>query len=363
MRETKTKNNSLFNKLTILLTVLLITGAVFAVPVYASSQSVGTIDSDSIDMANMQASISTVHSIYVPENATELKLPVYLNFNNTLLWQNYSYLSGYVLYGATPNVFGIYTGGSAQVVRTYFEPVDDRRIYGIWLEGNSLRVYFDNARITSYVGSAGYVLIGYMIYEFDPAPTGFTYFPPISSTASIIPNGYIRGSAYEYGFTDSIIYALNNASSLEDIFTILNSIDQSTGYLSDILAELQSDYTNLYNLLVRIWNTDTAVLSVDRDIYNTVLSIFALLNDNYTSNESQVAEVVEDVEQNLGNLSHDLEIVKPTGVADIADNYIEQIDTSFNASVFNILFNPTLVLMMCICFALAILSYMLYGGK
>lgn len=358
MRETKTKLGKF-------LVIILSAGTVLlnAVPAFASSQSVGTIDSDSVSMSNMQASISTVSSIYVAENATELKLPVYLNFNNTLLWQNYSYLSGYVLYGATPNVFGVYTGGSTQIVRTYFEPLNDRSIYAIWLEGNSLRVYFDNARLTSYSGSAGYVLIGYMTYEFDPAPTGFTYYPPVSSTANITPNGYIRGSAYEYGFTDSIIYAINNASSLEDIFSILNSIDQSTGYLADILAELQNTHTDLYNMLVHIWNTDTAVLSVDRDIYNTVLSIFALLNNAYAPQESHAEEVADNIQQNMENLAHDIELTKPSMVANIADDYINQIDTSYNTSVFGSLFNPIIILMLCVVFAFAILSYMLYGGQ
>lgn len=364
MHEIKIKG-SLFTWLKYALAILLGAGVVLssATPVLASSQSVGPIDSDSIDMANMNASISTVSSVYVPENSTKLSIPVYLNFSNTTLWQNYTYLSGYVLYGATPNVFGVYTGGSTQVVRTYFTPLDDRSIYAIWLEGNSLRVYFDNARIDSHSSSSGYVLIGYMNYEFDPAPTGFTYFPPLSGTNTITPNGYVRGTAYEYGFVESIVYAIDHSAAMQDIFDILNDIDTNTGYLPEIFTELQTRLPQLYSLIQQVWNTDQAILSVNQSTYTTVLSILAILQNAYAPQESQAEQVADDVEQGLGQLEMDLSVTMPSGVADLSDDYIAQIDTTYNASVFNMLFNPTLVLMLCICFALAILSYMLYGGK
>lgn len=359
MRETKTKINKI-------LVSIISAGIVLlqAIPAFASSQSVGTIDADDISANDMKGSLSTVSSYYVPEGATEMRLPVYFGFESSKLWENYTYLSGYAYYGATTNSFGIFTGGSTNVKRVYFEPSNTDNIRAIWKESTSLRLYFDNFRITGSASTVANICIGYIIYTFDPAPTGFTYIPPNSYTPAITPSPiYMRGSAYEYGFTDSIIYALDNSTSVEDMLTTLNYIDQNTGYLPDILYELQQTHTNLYNLLTQIWNTDVAVLGVDRDIYNTVLSIFAILNDQFNAQESHAEDVADNIEQNMSNLAHDMELTKPSMVADIADDYIEQIDTSYNTSIFGALFNPIIILMLCVVFAFAILSYMLYGGQ
>lgn len=248
--------------------------------VFASSQSIGTVDSDSITLNHLAAQISTVSNQYVPEGATELCLPVYLNFNSTQLWENYTYLSGYCLYGATPNSFGIYTGGSAQVTRAYFEPADDRNMYAIWLEGNSLRVYFDNARITSYSSSSGYVLIGYMIYKFDSAPTGFTYFTPTSSTGTITPSGYMRGSAYEYGLADSIIYAIDTSTDIEQIITWLSDISQNTALLSTVVTNLQ----NINGILGSIFNYLGTLNTNQQNAYRQL--IWALSGVDFASTSS-----------------------------------------------------------------------------
>lgn len=325
------------------------------VPVFASSQSVGTIDSDSISMTDMAAQVSTLTSQYVPDGATELRMPVYLNFNRTALWENYTYISGYLLYGATPNSFGIYTGGSAQVTRAYFEPSNDRSISAVWLEGNSLRVYFDNARITGYSNSSAYVLIGYMVYKFDPAPTGFTYITPTSSTVNITPNGYVRGTAYEYGFAEAIAYGISQSSSMVEVNEWLANISQDTSYLPTIVSILQTNFPLILNALSTINNNVYAIYQQLLSMNAAQSSEAAAIEGEVNQKASQSAVLSDDMAVNKPQLSGD-----DINITGLIDSSVNQKFTGFLGALVNNQFITTMFLIALSCM---IIGFVLYGKK
>ena len=182
-----------------------------------------------------------------------------------------------------------------------------------------------------------------------------------TTVASGSAGSILYTTTYEWGYVNALIYALNNSANVEEMLSILNSIDANM--LPEILTVMRSNHTALYNLIQNVWTTDQAVLSVNRDIYNTVLSILAILEDQYASQASNVEDIKDHVQQELNNAKQDMELTKPSQVANIADDYIEQIDTQYNYSVFSWLTAPTFILMMCIVAGLAIISYMLYGGQ
>ena len=336
-----------------------------AVPAFASSQSIGTIDHDILDYTYFNGNIYIAQaSFQLESNNNELVVPVYYRFNNFPDTFAFTYLSGYFSVTQNINIFGVDANSPTNVYASYFEGINRGDLQVSWTTSYSLRIYFDNFRVLDNASWDRNLLIGYMHYAYEPPNSPYTYtFPTALKQVNANNTSRVYGSAYEYGFADSIIYAIDTSSSIEDVLTIINNINQDTGYLPEIFAQLQEDLPHLYIMLSNIWNTDTAVLGVDRDIYNTVLSIFALLNNAYAPQESHAEEVVDNIEQNMSNLAHDIELTKPSQVADIADNYIEQIDTSYNTSIFGSLFNPIIILMLCVVFAFAILSYMLYGGS
>lgn len=88
-----------------------------------------------------------------------------------------------------------------------------------------------------------------------------------------------------------------------------------------------------------------------------------ILSEQYASQVEQADIIKDEVDTNLENLANDIAVMKPSQVANIADDYITQIDTSHNYEVFGWLKAPTIILMMCIVAGLAVISYMLYGGQ
>lgn len=359
--------NKIKNKVCALLSAFLCSAGVLvyaSTPVYASSQSVGSIDYDSIESSQLTIDLGTgVSAYYIAENTSELIVPVNIKLSSLNNVYQFTYLSGYARYNIGLNLFGYDTNSPVNVNPYYFEPVNGNDFRVVWTTAGQLRVYFDNFRIEGS-NALRYINIGYIHYFYDVPSTGFTYtFPNVNRTGITCNTSNVRGTAYEYGFVEAMVYSINNATSIQQIFQVLNDIDQNTGYLADILAELQDTHSELYYLIAQVWNTDTAILSVERDTYNAVLDIFALLNNQFGQQESHAEEVIGDVEQNMANLAHDIELTKPSAVADIADDYIQQIDTSYNTYIFGSLFNPIIILMLCLVFALAILSYMLFGGQ
>lgn len=325
-----------------------------AVPAFASSQSVGQIDSDSISMSNMAAILRTVQSQYIPDGATEMRMPVYLSFSNISSVQAFSYLSGYLYYGATMNAFGLYTGGNAQVVRTYFESVDNDSLSAVWVEGQSLRLYFDNYRFDN-PNSTGYIYVGDIIYKFDAAATGFTYITPNSTTSSMTPSGYLRGTAYEYGFVEAMAYAISTAQSTQDVLQWLTYIEQDTRYAEDIYQILSTQYPLVLQ----------ALATIDQH----VLQIYYQLAQMNAAQSSEAAAIEDEINQKASQsavLSDDMAVNKPQLSGDdinISDLIDSSVNTQFGGFLGTIVQNNFITTMFLIALSCMIIGFVLYGKK
>lgn len=325
-----------------------------AIPVFADDVNKVLVSFES--GSGQEIYIVTENTMYFTEDSytyNDIVVPVYLRFKNNY---NLGYFSGYVTATITP--FNYVDGNSNRLVINYFEDNVDNIFIDYVKTSGSFLLTFDNAHIRSNVD----IPIGYFHLMTNNNITGSLTITCNNRTQmATIGSNQLYETAYEYGYVNAMIYALNNSANVEEMLTILNSIDANM--LPEILTVMRSNHTALYNLIQNVWTTDQAVLSVNRDIYNNVLSILAILEDQYVSQASNVEDIKDHVQQELNTARQDMELTKPSQVADLADDYIDQIDTQYNYSVFSWLTAPTFILMMCIVAALAIISYMLYGGQ
>lgn len=350
-----------------LVSALLCTGAVIfgcTVPVFANS----IADDEPYDVMNyMECTLFPETTTFrkVVGDSADLIIPIYGTFAFNPTPVIHAYYSGVMTYNnALQNAFTVTASvTTATVSYNYFEPFVNGE--GILAEGyatNYFRIYLDNYHPTNNPGST--LLLGYLHFTVGIPTSGtitYTVSPSTKSLTRYAAN--IRATAYEYGFVSATVDAIVTAMSVTDILDILDNIGINSGYLPAIFTNLQTNHQALYSLLQNVWNTDQAILSVNQDTYRTVLDIFSLLDNNYNTAESEVANIADDINTGLSNLSHDIAITAPSAVADISDNYIQQIDTTYNSSIFGFLSNNWIILMLCLVFSFAILSYMLYGGS
>lgn len=337
-----------------LVSALLCTGAVIfgcTVPVFAETQ----INASSGLTLTVQLGDNSVRVL--PDNSGfEVIIPLYA----------YTNFSGKYLKGAVfiANQFTFYEGTTSNVIYpSYFEPVSMDSITSYFNTGTNTNivVYFNN-----YYETGQQHIIGY--YHFDIGSNSSTVVlgAPSGSVTLSNPNLGIRAmfSADTYAdIEEQIINAITNSPDINTLLEIIDSIGTDTKYLGYIFTNLQTNHNALYTLIQNVWNTEQAVLSVNQQTYQAVLGILAHLNNQYGEQESEVADIANDVQTGLNNLSHDIAIAAPSAVADISDNYIQQIDTTYNSNIFGFLSNNWIILMLCLVFSFAILSYMLYGGR
>lgn len=341
-----------------LVSALLCTGAVLlcnTVSVFASSYGTDLTSPLGVNLLFYDGATVTGDS----NNNFEFDVPMYVYFNGTT---NGNYYSGYFAINGTElrNAVKFTDGNGNSHYPNYFTPANSNGVSFNGYERGTPVIYLDN-----YLASnAQSVLVGYFHFEFKM--TGYTQTVAHVSRneyAAIVGSYKCVSSNSPYGFEEAMVNAIVEAYTVTDILDILENIGINSGYLPSIFVNLQTNHNALYSLLQNVWNTNVATLNVDRDIYNTVLSIFALLNDAYGTQESEAADIADDINTGLSNLSHDIAITAPSAVADISDNYIQQIDTTYNSNIFGFLSNNWIILMLCLVFSFAILSYMLYGGS
>lgn len=281
------------------------------------------------------------------------KVPLYFYFNE--------YKAHYILgsiYFHNPYTFYLGTT-STSILPNYFESIesDDLTVAYNPQSGNFTVNYND------YFNTGELHLIGYFVFYIPTATSNSVLLVSHNGSVAVTYSGTLYYSNYSDNMMQTIVDAINYASDINDIYTALSTISNNTALLSSVLSTLQTNHTALYNLIMNVWNTDQAILNVDQNTYNAVLDILALLNNAYGQQESEVANIANDVQTGLNNLSHDIAITAPSAVADISDNYIQQIDTTYNSNIFGFLSNNWIILMLCLVFSFAILSYMLYGGR
>lgn len=341
-----------------LVSALLCTGAVIlgcTVPVFASNNTYPYTESRPNITCYLYFGDSNA-SIYSSTGDVCIPLYVYYTADITI---DYNYLSGYYTFNK-PNIQ--FTTGGNVIIPSYFEPVTDANIQINYPNDGYSRcmLFFDNHYAIAGTGYAH--IIGY--FHFTPNNTSTLNITPSNTNILVSPiYQHIECTTAPDGFVNAMTQAIVTAYNDNQIFEILDNIGVNSGYLPAIFTNLQTNHNALYQLITNLWNTDKAILSVNTDTYNTVLSILALLNNAYGTQESEAANIADDINTGLNNLSHDIAITAPSAVADISDNYIQQIDTTYNSNIFGFLSNSWIILMLCLVFSFAILSYMLYGGS
>lgn len=306
----------------------------------------------------------TATNVGAENNYTQIKVPVYMRINGDNLRPN-EYYSGTLWFSGIniASQFGFKTSDGANKAPQYFVPADYSLNMGR-IDTAGTYLYFDNWMGREIQIDSRAELIGYYVFSFQTS-TELTNLITTNNTYTATPNGmYLYRTPYLYGFVDSVIYAINNASDVDELIEILESIDVYSGYLPDILTTMQSQYTELYALISRIFATEGNILSVNTSTFNAVNSILNILNNQYNTQESKVADDIEEVDGKLDALAHDIEIVKPNpnNVGDIANDAISAIDTSYNNALLTPIINTRIIGLMLVVVSLGILSYLLYGG-
>lgn len=300
------------------------------------------------------------YNVYTNNDTNTIKVPLYLMYFSPDA-PDQGYISGYIR-TSLPNFTFSFNGTT--VAPTYFEVSNESNIIASSMTNNlgSVTVNFDN----HMKQNNNYYLIGYYVFEYTNTSNLTITISPSNGLVDRTPatsNQHMYYSTYELGFVDAMVQAINEAYNAENVFDILDNIGTNSGYLPEIFTNLQRNHNALYQLIENLWHTDQAILSVNQDTYRTVLSILAILQSEYGVNESEAESQVEAIDDELGQLELDMNVAKPSAVANIADEYVNQIDTTYNSNVFGFLNFPTIILLMCIVMAFAIISYMLYGGQ
>lgn len=308
-----------FSKVFVTILLSLTLGLAAGEPVLASSQSVGNPDRDVLDNSYFSGSIYPTQAAYHIEGATnELVVPVFYNMSNFPDTYNMSYLSGYVMFqniGLT--VFGSDTSAPVNVMPEWFEPVNTDTIQVAWNTSYSLRIYFNNYRILDNSSNNRIILLGYIHYTFDEASSAFWYqFPTANKQVNAASNGIMYGSAYEYGFADSIIYAIDTSTDINQIITWLSDISQNTAYSYQVLQALQSRAVVIDGHVVDIYDLLYDYIYPDEDPAAEASSAANVANSLAAQ---QVAEEAALMSLAPGNME-ELDAAAPLGILDDVSN-------------------------------------------
>lgn len=320
-----------------------------------------------LDISNLTFTIGYPTSVNYVSNTVinnqylynDVVVPVTLTFTSVSSYIN-EYFSGRVFFTNNTLFSGIVFKDSFNHTLTidYFEPIYDN---GIYINRVGSALYFDNYH---NVNNGNAIIVGYLHFSFLTDANNTNIYPTPNTNSVSASGGEVYVTNYEYGFVRAVIDAINSAADINTMISILESIDVNSGYLPDILTTMQSQYAELYALISRIFATEGNILSVNTSTFNAVNSILNILNNQYNTQESKVADDIEEVDGKLDALAHDIEIVKPNpnNVGDIANDAISAIDTSYNSALLAPIINTRIIGLMLVVVSLGILSYLLYGG-
>lgn len=293
-----------------------------------------------------------------------VKVPLWLRVSGSPIdgsgINNGTYISGNVSFGY--GLYSQFTFTDNENHNLSYQRFENDR-YDIRLgrvDGTFTNLAFDNYLWVGY----SRVLLGYFVFEFDTNTNPANVYATPQTLAYTTNASTLYSTEYEYGFVNAVVSAINNASDVDTLIGIMESIDINSGYLPEILSTMRAQYPELYSLVSRIFATEGNILSVNTSTFNAVNSILNLLNNQYNTQESKVADDVEEVDGKLDALAHDIEIVKPNpnNVGDIANDAISAIDTSYNSALLTPIINTRIIGLMLVVVSLGILSYLLYGG-
>lgn len=330
------------------------------VPVFASSQSVGSIDRTAIPNTDLEISLWIPNNqyIYVPEAATEFVVPVYAFIPLSDIY-NYSYLSGMARYNCFITQFGYPSGTPVNIYYDYFESVERDDMFVIWGKNtnDNLKIYFNNYRFDG-LKAEGFMLLGYMHMKCQSAQhTGFTlYFPNNTNKYGAAGHTNVYGTAYEYGFAEAMAYAIANATSTQEALDWLADISQTARYLEE----------EVYDIL---YTQYPLVLSALAQINNNVYAIYQQLLSMNAAQSSEAAAIEGEVNQKASQsavLSNDMAVDKPQlsgddiNITGLIDTSVNQQFTGFLGALVNNQFITTMFLIALSCM---IIGFVLYGKK
>lgn len=219
----------------------------FSVPVLAD-------DSSKILVTNLQLSFVVDSSISVVSssvgnnnNYSQVKVPLFLGISGSNLQGNI-YYSGLAF---DPNItlvsqFNFTDSNNNRLVPQYFEPINDS-INLSRIDASNFTIYFNNYFSRS-IPSPRAELIGYFVFNFQYNSEN-TLVICQNNTFNFTPSGsYVFMTSSSFGLVDSIVYAINHSSEIDQIVLVLSSIN------SDILTQVVPQLSNINGILGSIYN-------------------------------------------------------------------------------------------------------------
>lgn len=304
-----------FSKVFVTILLSLVLGLAAGEPVRAEE------DYTSISAAGMAATIALgASSYYVGDNTNILDVPIYASFTAYGGTNAFRYFSGIAYYSITNSYFTFdISNNTVNVKKQYFIPSEVNGFSCLWLDSASLRLYFNNFTFNGS-GTAYYILLGYMRYEFDSVPTGFQL-NFTRTTNSLTPSVCnVRATDYEYGFMSAVVDGIDNSSAIQQIY-------------QDLLAMKNANstfYLQVTNALNRIESDIESVDQWSHDIYQLLYDYIYPRQDPaaQASSAANVAEsmAAEQVAQEQALMSmapgnmEELDAAAPLGILDDVSN-------------------------------------------
>lgn len=201
-----------------------------------------------------------------------------------------------------------------------------------------------------------------------------------------------------------MLYALGNASEIDDIIYYLTALatyganvsgylatiryEQLPGiisYLTNIQTYTQNTATQTGNIAwaagqintqcIQIYATLQSIYGVDQTISADLQDLIAIIQSSIAENaaqqsaaETNVAEAsnaLDSAGDQMSVMASEMEISKPdiNDVINAADSYMDEASVQSQQQTFSWLNKPIIILILSLVFALAIISYALYGGQ
>lgn len=203
------------------------------------------------------------------DDAIDVVVPLYVNISSSVNIPRFSYLNG--IGGLIPSILQqlpCTVNGSVPNFN-YFEPVNDNLIIGR-IDQNSYIIFNDfylNYDQSSYYNQ---ILLGYIHYSHSVGGSPVLVRYSNSSYTYTTTTAYsVWYSEYAHGATEAIIDAINGSSDINSIISILQSIQNNTALLSQVVSGISSNGQLLNQILSALNNIDDTIDTVTWTTFNS----------------------------------------------------------------------------------------------
>ena len=199
------------------------------------------------------------------------RVPLFVKINVSNV-NRYKYISGYLNSTSGSIVTKMpCTVDSFAANYLYYEPINDS-IYINRPDLSTVVVYFNSFFIDANASSANYVIqIGYIYYSAE-CTDGI-------ANVRFNTNSYTPTFGYSPAFTISdaptgiytaIMEAINNASDIDSIISVLNTISSDTRLLASILQAISDNGSLLANIYARLGQMHSTETSLYNEVYSYI---------------------------------------------------------------------------------------------